>query len=74
MILEQHHPDLGNVRLPNLPFNFSDCDRSTPSLAPGLGEHNAEIAADLGYSAEEIAAMESAGTLYTARPSASDAA
>lgn len=74
MILEQDHPDLGTVRLPNLPFNFSDCERSTPSLAPGLGEHNAEIAADLGYSAEEIAAMESAGTLYTARPSASDAA
>ena len=67
MILEQDHPELGKVRLPNLPFNFSACDKSTPSIAPELGQHNAEIAAELGFSKDEITAMEASGALYAAK-------
>lgn len=66
MILEQNHPELGKVRLPNLPFNFSACDKSTPAIAPELGQHNAEIAAGLGFSKDEITAMEESGALYAA--------
>jgi crotonobetainyl-CoA:carnitine CoA-transferase CaiB-like acyl-CoA transferase len=64
MVVGQEHPVLGNVRLPNLPFRFSDCDTSPRSAAPLLGQHNREIAADLGYSASEIAALAADGVLY----------
>lgn len=72
MIVEQDHPVLGRIRLPNLPFRFSDSDTSPTGIAPALGEHNAEVAASLGYSAAEIAALEREGVLY-AEPVASPA-
>jgi crotonobetainyl-CoA:carnitine CoA-transferase CaiB-like acyl-CoA transferase len=64
MIVEQDHPVLGRIRLPNLPFNFSDCDTSPKSVAPLLGQHNREIAADVGYSRADIDAMVRDGVLY----------
>jgi crotonobetainyl-CoA:carnitine CoA-transferase CaiB-like acyl-CoA transferase len=64
MIVEQDHPVLGRIRMPNLPFRFSDCDTSPRSTAPLLGQHNRKIAADLGYSGGEIEAMVSEGVLY----------
>jgi crotonobetainyl-CoA:carnitine CoA-transferase CaiB-like acyl-CoA transferase len=66
MVIEQDHPVLGKIRLPNLPFRFSDCDTSPQSVAPSMGQHNREIAAGLGYSAEEIDALLAAGVLYAA--------
>jgi crotonobetainyl-CoA:carnitine CoA-transferase CaiB-like acyl-CoA transferase len=72
MVIEQQHPTLGPIRLPNLPFNFSH-DRPEPMrIAPGLGEHNAEIAAELGYSPEDVAAMTREGVLHQARPTSSE--
>ena len=65
MVVEQEHPVLGKIQLPNLPFKFSDCDTTIRQVAPDLGQHNAEIAAALGYSTEEIAAMQADGVLYT---------
>ncbi len=64
MVVEQEHPLLGKIKLPNLPFRFSDCDTSPRSVAPLLGQHNREIAAGLGYSAAEIDAMAKDGVLY----------
>jgi crotonobetainyl-CoA:carnitine CoA-transferase CaiB-like acyl-CoA transferase len=64
MVVEQEHPMLGKVRLPNLPFRFSDCDTTQKVPAPLMGQHNRAIAGDLGYSASEIAAMERDGVLY----------
>lgn len=66
MILEQEHPRYGTLRLPNLPFRFSDCDTNTPmqKVAPDQGADNATVAASLGYSGAEIAELESAGILY----------
>ena len=64
MVIEQDHPALGKIRMPNLPFRFSDCDTSPKSLAPNLGQHNREIAASVGYSLAEIDAMERDGVLY----------
>lgn len=69
MVIEQDHPALGKIRMPNLPFRFSDCDTSPKSLAPNLGQHNREIAASVGYSATEIDAMERDGVLYAEQPS-----
>ena len=44
MVVEQDHPLLGKIKLPNLPFRFSDCDTTPRSPAPLLGQHNREIA------------------------------
>lgn len=68
MVVEQDHPTLGRIRLPNLPYRFSECDTSPKSVAPDLGQHNRSIAESLGYSAEDIAAMERDGVLYAQDP------
>jgi crotonobetainyl-CoA:carnitine CoA-transferase CaiB-like acyl-CoA transferase len=67
MILEQQHPRYGTLRLPNLPFRFSDCDTRQPmqQAAPDMGQHNAEVAEKLGYSAEQIASMQADGVLFS---------
>jgi crotonobetainyl-CoA:carnitine CoA-transferase CaiB-like acyl-CoA transferase len=64
MIVEQDHPVLGRIRMPNLPFRFSDCDTSPRSVAPLMGQHNRDIAAMLGYSGSQIDAMIRDGVLY----------
>jgi crotonobetainyl-CoA:carnitine CoA-transferase CaiB-like acyl-CoA transferase len=64
MIVEQEHPVLGRIRLPNLPFRFSESDTSPRAVAPLLGQHNREIAAKLGYKQPEIDAMVRDGVLY----------
>jgi len=66
MVVEQEHPVLGSIRLPNLPFRMSGCDTSITQVAPELGEHNAEIAASLGFDAAQIAEMQADGVLYSA--------
>lgn len=65
MVLEQTHPLLGRIKLPNVPFKFSDCDTTITQVAPDLGQHNAEVANSLGFSASEIAAMQSDGVLFS---------
>ena len=64
MVVEQDHPVLGRIRMPNLPFRFSGCDTSPRSAAPLMGQHNRDIAAMLGYSASAIDAMVKDGVLY----------
>ena len=64
MLVEQEHPVLGKVQLPNLPFRFSDCDTAPRGPAPLLGQHNRDLAARLGRSEEEIDAMVRDGVLY----------
>lgn len=64
MVVEQQHPVLGKVRLGNLPYRFSGCDTTIRDAAPLLGQHNREVAAELGYSAEEIAVLVDEGVLY----------
>ena len=64
MVIEQEHPVLGKIKMTNLPFRFSDCDTSPRSVAPLLGQHNHDIASELGFSDDEIAAMQADGVLY----------
>lgn len=64
MVIEQDHPALGKIKLPNLPFHFSGCDTTVTQVAPDLGQHNAEIAHSLGFSDDDIAAMQADGVLY----------
>lgn len=65
MVVEQDHPVLGKIKLPNLPFRFSGCDTTIHQVAPDLGQDNAEIAASVGFSAEQIADMQKEGVLYS---------
>ena len=65
MVIEQEHPVLGKIRMANLPFRFSECDTSPKRVAPGLGQHNREIAASAGYSDADIDTMERDGVLYS---------
>ncbi len=65
MIQEQQHPRFGTLRMPNLPFRFSECDTTIQQVAPDLGEHNAVVAQSLGYSEEEIARLQADGVLFT---------
>lgn len=64
MIVEQEHPRYGTLRLPDLPFRFSACDTTIREVAPDLGQHNAEVAQSLGFSAAEIDAMQTDGVLF----------
>jgi len=65
MVIEQDHPVLGKIRMPNLPFRFSGCDTSPTCVAPDMGQHNREIAASLGFASDEIEAMVRDGVLYS---------
>ncbi|CAL8473155.1 CaiB/BaiF CoA transferase family protein [Caballeronia sp. S22] len=65
MVIEQQHPRFGTLRLPNLPFRFSDCDTTIREVGPDLGQHNAEVAVSLGFDAAEIDAMQTEGVLFS---------
>jgi crotonobetainyl-CoA:carnitine CoA-transferase CaiB-like acyl-CoA transferase len=64
MIVEQDHPAMGRVRLANVPFKFSDCDATPRRPAPLIGQHNREIAAELGIPDADVDAMLRDGVLY----------
>ena len=66
MVVEQQHPRFGTLRLPNLPFRFSDCDTTVRQVAPDLGQHNAQVAETLGFTATDIATMQADGVLFSA--------
>ena len=66
MVVEQQHPRFGTLRLPNLPFRFSDCDTTIRQVAPDLGQHNGQVAESLGFSAQQIASMQADGVLFSA--------
>lgn len=65
MLVELEHPIAGKVRLPNLPFRFSDAETRPRAAAPLLGQHNREILTTLlGYSEDAIVSLEEEGVLY----------
>jgi crotonobetainyl-CoA:carnitine CoA-transferase CaiB-like acyl-CoA transferase len=63
-LVEQDHPVAGKIRLPNLPFKFSGFDATIHEPAPLLGQHNHEIARSLGFSAQQIDAMQRDAVLF----------
>jgi crotonobetainyl-CoA:carnitine CoA-transferase CaiB-like acyl-CoA transferase len=56
-------PDGRSVALPNLPIAFDDERPAKRRDLRAAGADNAEIAAELGYSAEEVARLREAGVL-----------
>ncbi|NKI99703.1 CoA transferase [Novosphingobium sp. SG707] len=64
MIVDLDDPVLGPIKACNLPYRFADADTRPTRSAPLLGQDNAAIAAELGFDAQAIAAMEADGVLY----------
>ena len=54
MVVDLEHPVLGMYKALGSPINLSNTPVTYRLPAPMLGEHNQEVLAELGYSAEEI--------------------
>jgi formyl-CoA transferase len=63
LIAEVDHPTAGRVRAPGIPVRLSGTPPSVRRHPPLLGEHTDEVLTELGYSAEEIAALRREGAV-----------
>jgi CoA:oxalate CoA-transferase len=65
LLVEVYHPKLGNVKVVNSPFHYSETYSRVRGRAPRLGEHNEDVLTHLlGYSPEQIADLYSEEVLY----------
>ena len=58
MLVEMEHPVEGTVRGLGIPFKLSETPGEIRRAAPLLGEHGAEVLAEVGYSEEQIAELD----------------
>jgi crotonobetainyl-CoA:carnitine CoA-transferase CaiB-like acyl-CoA transferase len=63
MVVETEHPQAGRLRMLGSPIKLSAQPPAVRSAPPGLGEHTDEVLAELGLTAEEIAAMREEGAV-----------
>ncbi|MGN6258588.1 MAG: CaiB/BaiF CoA transferase family protein [Solirubrobacterales bacterium] len=61
MVTAIEQPELGTVRQLGNPVRLSRTPADPTRPAPAFGEHTDEVLAEVGYSAEEIAAMKESG-------------
>jgi len=61
IVIETQHPAAGRLRQTRPAARFSATPTSIRRGAPELGEHTDEVLAELGYAADEIAAMHDSG-------------
>jgi crotonobetainyl-CoA:carnitine CoA-transferase CaiB-like acyl-CoA transferase len=63
MVLTQDHPGHGAVRMLGFPIKFAEAPCRLRRPAPEIGGDSDAVLRELGYSAEEIAAMRAAGVV-----------
>jgi crotonobetainyl-CoA:carnitine CoA-transferase CaiB-like acyl-CoA transferase len=63
MVVEVPHSSLGQVKTLGLPVKFSQTPGQVRSGAPLFGEHSRQILGDLGFSENDIAALEKEGAV-----------
>src|SRR3954464_5904398 len=68
MVVELDHPTAGPVKAIGFPVKFSDTPGKVRKAAPVFGEDTAEILAEYGFSADEIAALEKEGAVVAHHP------
>ncbi|MGH2373078.1 MAG: CaiB/BaiF CoA transferase family protein [bacterium] len=56
MIVEMHHPDLGQIKTVGIPVKLEGTPGSIRRAPPRLGEHTREVLAEIGFTDEETAA------------------
>jgi len=66
MIVSTEHATLGTIDVTGVPIKLRRTPGSVRRSAPLQGQHTAEILAELGYAAEEIAALVRDGAVATA--------
>ncbi|HEV2334870.1 MAG TPA: CoA transferase [Stellaceae bacterium] len=63
MVLSQHHPGHGEVRMLGFPVKFAEAPCRLRRPAPEIGGDSDWVLRELGYSADEIAGLRAAGTV-----------
>lgn len=63
MVLEMDHKDAGVLKMLGVPVRLHNTPMTLRQSPPDLGEHSREIAAELGYTNEEISGMLKNGDL-----------
>jgi len=63
LVVETSHPKAGRLRQARNAARFEATPAEIRRGAPALGEHSAEILAEAGYSAEEIAGLRADGVI-----------
>jgi crotonobetainyl-CoA:carnitine CoA-transferase CaiB-like acyl-CoA transferase len=62
-VLEFEHPRAGRVRVLKHPVRYSSGEAKLRRPPPDAGEHTDEVLGELGYTADQIAAMRTAGEI-----------
>ena len=63
LVVETDHPTLGRIETLGTPIKLSETPLSPGRPAPRLGEHTDDILRDVGFGADEIAALRRAGAV-----------
>lgn len=65
MVYEMAHPTEGKIKQRGFPVKFSDIQLKKDQPPPSLGQHTKQILSDLGYTSEEIKALEEMNVILT---------